>query len=291
MKRKTTGDVLFELFVSVLLAVILVVTLYPFLYVVFASFSDPYRVVTEAGPMFWFKGFTVETYLDVLDTKDIWTGFRNSVMYVIVGVSINITLTILGGYALSRKQLKIRNVVMLGIVFTMIFKGGLIPNYILVRQLNMYNTIWAIVLPSAINTMNLVIMRTGFAAVPADLEESAKIDGASDFTTLTKIALPVTASTVTTLIMYYAVTRWNAWFSAYIYIRNRQLLPLQIILREILIEDNTGTMKDGANAAEVYRAETFKYCTIVISTLPILIVYPFIQKFFGKGVMVGAIKG
>ena len=268
-KRKTRSEILFELFVFAFLTLVLLVTLYPFLYVIFAAFSDPYEVVTNTGLLFWFKGFTTDTFVEVLHTNDIWIGFRNSVMYVAVGVTINMTLTILGGYALSRKKLKVRNIIMLGIVFTM----------------------WAVLLPSAINTMNLVIMRTGFAGVPDELEESARIDGAGDFMILTRIVLPVTLSTVLTLVMYYAVTRWNAWFSASIYIRNRQLMPLQIFLREILIQEKTSTIKDGGNAAEVWRDQTFKYCTIVISTIPVMLVFPFIQKYFGKGVMVGAIKG
>ncbi|MBQ6526931.1 MAG: carbohydrate ABC transporter permease [Clostridia bacterium] len=290
-KRKTTSEIAFEVIVYCLLTLILLVTLYPFLYVIFAAFSDPYEVVTNTGLLFWFKGFTVDTFVEVLHTNDIWIGFRNSVMYVLIGVTINMTLTILGGYTLSRKKLKFRNVIMLGIVFTMIFKGGLIPTYILVRQLGLTNTLWAVLLPSAINTMNLVIMRTGFAGVPEELEESARIDGAGDFMILTRILLPVTMSTVLTLVMYYAVSRWNAWFSAFIYLRNRQLMPLQIFLREILIQEKTSTIKDGGNASEVWRDQTFKYCTIVISTLPIMLVFPFIQKYFGKGVMVGAIKG
>lgn len=291
LKRKTPSEIVFEAVVFCILVFVLVVTVYPFLYVVFAAFSDPYEIVTNTGLLFWFKGFTVRTFVDVLNTNDLWIGFRNSLLYMCVGVTINMTLTILGGYALSRKRLKCRNAIMLAIAFTMIFKGGLIPSYILVRQLDLTNTMWAILLPSAINTMNLVIMRTGFSAVPDDLEESAKIDGASDFTILLRILLPVTMSTVLTLTMYYAVSRWNAWFSAYIYLRERELMPLQIFLREILIQDKTGTMKDGASAAEVYRDETFKYCTIVISTVPILMIFPFVQRFFGKGVMVGAIKG
>ena len=290
-KRASLGrDIVLKLVVRFLLVLVLITTIYPFLYVIYASFSDPFRYYTHSGPLLWFKGFTLNAYSDVIANKNVWIGFRNSLLYTAVGVSINMTLTILGGYTLSRPQLKGRNLIMGLIVFTMIFKGGLIPNYILVRQLKMYNTLWALVLPSAINTMNLIIMRTGFSAMPKELEESARIDGAKDFTILTRIAIPVTMSTILTLTMYYAVTRWNAWFYASIYIRDRKLMPLQIFLRELLIEDATG-LTDGVSTNDVYRLETYKYALIMVSTLPILIIFPFISRFFGKGVMVGAVKG
>lgn len=288
---RSKADLVFDGVVHLFLLVAGIITVYPFLYVLFASFSDSYLMSTHSGPLFWFLDFSLDAYRSVLKNSAIWTGYRNTLFYVVLGVSINMGLTILGGYALSRRNMRFRSVIMFAIVFTMIFKGGMIPNYILVRQMGLYDTVWAIVLPSAINTMNLVIMRTAFAAMPDALEESAKIDGAGDFTILLRIALPVTLSTILTLTLYYAVTRWNAWFSAFIYIRTRSKLPLQNILREILIEGSMGELTDGASASDVYRAASYKYCTIIVSTLPMMLVFPFIQRFFGKGVMVGAIKG
>lgn len=289
--RESFPDRILDAVIYALLALALIASLYPFWHVLIASFSDPYRISIHQGVLLLPKGWSLSSYQSVLSNAAIWTGYRNTIAYVVIGVSVNMTMTIIGGFVLSRSRLKMRNAVMLGIVFTMIFKGGLVPNYIVVRSLGLYDTLWAIVLPSAINTMNLVIMRTGFSSIPESLEESAKMDGASDILVLLRIFLPMALPTITTLVLYYAVSRWNAWFSAFIYLRSRDQMPLQIILREILIENSMGETNDGVSAQEIYRSETYKYCTIIISTVPILLLYPFIQRYFVKGAMIGAIKG
>ncbi len=274
-----------------MLGVVLIVSLYPFWHVLVASFSDPYQISVHRGVLLFPQGFSLGSYESVLSNGAIWVGYKNTLLQVVVGVSINMTLTLLGGFVLSRGRFNSRNAIMSCIILTMIFKRGLFPYYIVVRSLGLYDTIWAILLPSAINTMNLVIMRTGFQAIPESLEESAKMDGASDIVVLIRIFIPMALPTIVTLLLYYAVSRWNAWFSSFIYIRSRDQMPLQIILREILIENSMGETNDGVSAQEIYRSETYKYCTIIISTVPILLLYPFIQRFFTKGVMIGAIKG
>ena len=186
----------------------------------------------------------------------------------------------------------LRNFLMLLAVFTMFFSGGIIPNYLLVRNLGMLNTIWAIVLPTAINTFNMIIMRTAFISIPASLEESAFIDGANDLVVLFRIILPLSKAVLSVIILYYAVGHWNAWFNASIYLRNRDLYPLQIILREILITNSTDIMLTGVHAADRGPVgEIVKYAAIIVATVPILMIYPFMQRFFAKGVMIGAVKG
>ena len=181
---------------------------------------------------------------------------------------------------------------MLMIIFTMFFSGGLIPNYILVRNLGMVDTRWALFIPTAISAYNLIIMRTSFESIPDTLIEAAKLDGAGDFTILFRVALPISNAVVAVMVLFYAVEQWNSWFPAFIYLKNRELWPLQLVLREIIIENNVSDMLTGVDAAEMLAvSESIKYATIVVATLPILCIYPFLQKYFVKGVMIGAVKG
>jgi putative aldouronate transport system permease protein len=201
-------------------------------------------------------------------------------------------MTILGAYALSRKNVKLSQPIMFAITFTMLFSGGLIPLFLLVRNLGMINSRLSIIIPTAINVYNMIILRTNFQAIPDSLEESAQIDGANDFTILVRIALPLSKAAIAVMVLYYGVANWNSWFPAMVYLRNRNLYPLQLILREILITNNIDTMITGADAGD--RAPigvAIQYATIIVSTLPILAIYPFVQKYFVKGVMIGAIKG
>ncbi len=289
--KRTRGELLFDSVNALLLVFIILLTLYPFIYVLFASLSDANKLAMHTGPLFAPIGFSLASYQAVLKNASIWIGFRNTLFYELVGLTINMSCTILGGYALSRKQLAARKPIMLLVLFCMLFKGGLIPNYILIRQLNLMNTLWALTLPVAISTMNLIIMRTSFEAMPLSLEESAKIDGANDFLILFKIAIPLCVPTILTLLLYYAVNHWNSWFPASIYIRDRSKLPLQMFLREILLQGRTGDTSGDVSENMTYLAASYKYSTIIVSTVPILVIYPFIQRFFVKGVMVGAVKG
>ena len=292
--KKTKGEIIFDCCNYVLLALLVVVTLYPCYYVLVASVSDPVKIFAEKGLVLFPKGFSLSSYLEVLKSDQIWLGYKNTVFYVIAGGIVSVLMTVMAAFALTRKELPGKNVIMFLIMFTMYFSGGLIPTYINVMQLGLENSLWAVILPSAVSTYNLIVMRTGFAAVPDSLEEAAKIDGASRLRILWQIILPLSKATVAVVCLYYAVTHWNSWFNAMLYLTDRRKFPLQLILREILIDSDTSSM---VNAMDVgigdasFVGETVKYAVIIVSVVPILCVYPFIQKYFTKGVMIGAVKG
>lgn len=241
------------------------------------------------------RGFTTAAYNMVFKNPNILTGYKNTLIVLIAGTSINLLITSFGAYVLSRKNFAIRKAMMIGIIFTMYFSGGLIPSYLLTyNTLGLGNNLLALILPGAISTWNLIVMRTSFMSIPDSLEESATIDGANDFIILFRIILPVSLPVVAVMILFYGVGHWNSWFSAMVYLRDRELYPLQLILREILILSSTDSMMiDMVGAGEDREAlgESIKYATIIVATLPILFVYPFLQKYFVKGVMVGALKG
>jgi len=279
------GNVLF-------LISLMVVTLYPLLFVLFASLSNASELASHRGLLFWPIDLTFEAYRRVLQNPLILTGYRNTLFIVIVGTALNVFLTALGAYALSRRNVLFKNPVMFLIVFTNFFSGGLIPSYLLIGQtLGLQNTLWALIIPGAVSTFNLIVMRTGFMAVPASLEEAARMDGANDWTILFKIIIPLSWPVVAVMVLFYGVAHWNAFFGALIYIRDRDLYPLQLVLREILISSNTQNMTTDVASGDTFAiGETIKYATIIVATLPILVVYPYLQRYFVKGVAVGAIK-
>ncbi|MCU6791267.1 MULTISPECIES: carbohydrate ABC transporter permease [Paenibacillus] len=290
--KRSKAEIIFGFFNISFLLFLTLITLYPFLYVAFASLSNPSSLASHSGLLLWPLGFNVDGYINVFKNPNIITGYTNTIIYVVVGTIINVFMTALGAYVLSRKGVMLRDPMMMIIVFTLFFSGGLIPNYLLVRSLGMFDTMWALILPGAISTYNLIIMRTSFAAIPDSLEESARIDGANDITILFKIVLPLSQAVISVMILFYAVAHWNSWFSAMIYLRNRDAYPLQLFLREILINSSTDSMITGSNGNDKEAvSEIVKYCTIIIATLPIIAVYPFMQKYFTKGVMIGAVKG
>ncbi len=209
-----------------------------------------------------------------------------------MGLIFNILLTSMGAYFLSRKNIMLKKVVMFMIVFTMFFNGGMIPNYFLINSLKLDNSLWALIIPSAINTFNLIIMRTAFQSIPDSLEESAKLDGAGHFTILFRIILPLSLPTLAVIVLYYGVGHWNAWFNAMLYLRRREMFPLQLILREILIINDTSAMMAGGSFAgdQDLVSETIKYAVIMVATVPILVLYPFLQKYFVKGALIGSVK-
>lgn len=292
MYKKTLGEKIFDGSNYIFLCLLVAVTLYPFIYVLMASLSNPLFVAQYRGLFLWPHGFTLSTYSYVFENPMIATGYKNTLIYVFAGTCINMIITAMGAYALSRRHLIGGTTIMILIVFTMFFSGGLIPTYLNVRNLGLLDTAWAIILPSAINTFNLIVMRTAFKAVPESMEESAKIDGANDYTILFRIFIPLSLPVMAVILLFYLVQHWNSWFPALIYLRSRELFPIQLILREILIASSTDTMTAG-NVAQLDQmpvGETIKYATIIIVTLPILCVYPFLQKYFAKGIMVGAVK-
>jgi putative aldouronate transport system permease protein len=274
------------------LFILMVVTLYPLLHVVFASFSNPNEIIAHRGLLWKPLGFNLEAYKLVFSNPRVYTGYRNTLFIVIVGVALNLLITALGAYVLSRKGVMWNNWFMMLITFTLFFSGGLVPLYLVVKGVGLTNTLWSTILPFAVSTFNLIVMRTSFMSVPDSLEESAKIDGANHFTILFRIIIPLSIPVIAVMGLYYAVEKWNGWFYASIFIQDHNLYPLQIFLREILILSSTDTISSNSAVGEQYQiGATIKYATIMVATLPILCVYPFIQRFFVKGVMIGALKG
>lgn len=289
--RISWGERFFNVFNVLFMLVTVLVTLYPMLFVVLASISKPTEMISHTGLLLKPLGFDMSAYRAVLQNPSIMAGYLNTAFVVVFGVIINILVTSLGAYFLSRKGVLLRNAIMFFIVFTMYFNGGLIPFYFAVRDLHLDNTLWSLIFPVAVNTINLIIMRTAFAAIPSSMEESAKLDGAGHCTILFRIMMPIAMPTVAVMVLYYGVSHWNAWFNATIFIQKRELFPLQVILREILIQNDTNMMTTNASSDERDMISvTIRYAVIIVATLPILALYPLLQKYFVKGVMIGAIK-
>lgn len=290
--RRSNGEKLFDTFNALFMILLMITTLYPFLYVTFASLSQPSLMIKHQGVLLAPLGFSLGSYKLVFENPMILTGYGNTLIYMLTGTILNLFMTSLGAYVLSRKGVYWRNLIMFITVFTMFFSGGLIPFYLIVRGLGLTDKIWALILPTAISTYNLIVMRTSFAGIPDSMEESARIDGANDFTILFRVILPLSMPVVAVMILFYGVGHWNAWFNAMIFLKTREMYPLQLILREILIASSTDNMTTSVASADIEPvAETIKYATIMVATLPILFVYPFLQKYFVQGIMVGALKG
>lgn len=293
--RKKGSEIVFEVLNTLFMIFIILITLYPFLYVVFAAFSKSSLLIQNQGFLLYPQGFNVDAFKAAFSHPMVMNGFKNTIFILVVGVTINLLLTSLGAYFLSRKGVPGKNLVMGLIVFTMFFNGGLIPTYLNIRDLQLYNSIWALIVPFSVSAFNLIIMRTSFMAIPDSLEESAFIDGANDFTILFRIIIPLSIPVISVMILYYGVYHWNSWFPAMIYLQDRKLMPVQSILREILVQNDTNVLSGYSNVAvgdkvEDY-SESIKYAIVVIVTFPILLVYPFLQKYFVKGMMIGAVKG
>ncbi len=297
MKRKLRSDRVFEIINFIFLFFILIIVLYPLVYVISASISDP--VYVNQGTMWLYpRGITFEGYQRVFQNPEIWSGYRNTILYTVAGTAINLLFTVPGAYALSRKDLKGRGIMMGLIVFTMFFGGGLIPSFLLVSWLGMLNTVWALLIPNAVAVYNLIICRTFFQTnIPKELQESAEIDGCSNTVLFLKIVLPLSAPIIAVMALYYGVTHWNSYFSAIIYLKDRNLYPLQLILREILVQNqmNDTMLMTGddmeAMAKQARIADIIKYAVMIVSSLPIIVIYPFMQRFFMKGVLIGSVKG
>lgn len=290
------GDKIFNWVNIVIISVFTLLVLYPLLFVVFASLSDP-RQIFDDVLLLWPKGFTLDGYKRVLGNQDIWMGFKNAAIYTVLGTAVNVVMTTLAAYPLSRKDFKGRQVVTILFTFTMFFSGGLIPSYIVNQSLGIVNTAWVMIIPGAISVYNMIIMRTYFQQnIPLELEESSFIDGATDLQLLLKVVLPLSTPIIAVMMMFYGVGRWNSYFDAMIYLSDRELFPLQLILREILVQNQMGDSVNqimmNANQSEVNALkQSIKYTVVVISSVPVLIFYPIVSKYFEKGIMVGAIKG
>ncbi len=290
--RWAPANVAFNVFNYTVLVFLSLICLYPILYVLFASVSDPMRLTAHRGLLVKPLGFTMRGYQVLMKDKSILTGYRNTLVYVVLGTIVNMVMTIMGAYSLSRPNLMLKKPMMMMITVTMFFSGGLVPWYLTMRQIGVYNNIWAMILPTAIGTWNMVILRTGFQSVPRELEEAALIDGASQFRILKDVIIPLSKPVLAVILLYYTVEHWNAWFNAMVLLTDKSRYPLQLKLRELLVLNSTQAAAVDTSVSEVdsYR-ELIKYCVIVVATVPILCIYPFLQKYFVKGVMVGSLKG
>lgn len=291
IEKRTCGDYIFSAVNGLIMILLMLLTAYPMYYVVIASVTEPSEVMANTGFMLWPETVDFTSYKLLLEYPMMFISYKNTIIYVLSGTFISLLLTTLGGYALSRTEVPGVRLVMKIVTFTMFFSGGLIPKYLTVQSLNMIDTIWAIILPTALSTMNMIIMKTSFMGVPKSLEESARIDGAGDFRILFSIMLPLSMSILAVMTLFYAVGLWNDYFNPMIYLKTRDKYPLQLLLREILVSNSTEELTAGMGDDKSLISQVIKYSTIVISTVPILCVYPFLQKYFTKGVMIGAVKG
>mgnify|MGYP004557519595 CR=1 FL=1 len=291
VEKKTIGDYAFSIINGIIMVLLMIITAYPMYYVVIASITEPAEVMANTGVMLLPGKISFTSYKLLLEYPMMFVSYKNTFIYVIVGTAISLTLTTLGGYSLSRTEVPGVKQIMMLVTFTMFFSGGLIPKYLLVQNLNLLDTIWAIVLPGALSTMNMIIMRTSFMGIPKSLEESARLDGAGDFRILWSIMLPLSTAILAVMTLFYAVGYWNDFFNPMIYLKTRNKFPLQLLLREILVSNSTDELTAGVGDDKSLISQVIKYSTIVVSTVPILCVYPFLQKFFTKGVMIGAVKG
>ena len=289
--KRSRGERIFSVFNYILLTAVMLVCLYPVWYVAAASFSDSNLLVQHTGILLKPLGFSIDAYKKVFQNPMITKGYMNTMFILIIGVALDLLMTSLGAYFLSRKRVLFKKPIMMLIMFTMFFSGGMIPFYINLKELRLTNTLWGLIIPFMISTYNLVILRTSFESIPESLIEAAQIDGAGHFTILMQIVLPLSKAILAVMILYYGVSIWNSWFWASAIIRTREMYPLQVILREILMQNDVTSMTTGVGAADQESvAMTIKYATIIVATVPILCVYPFLQKHFTKGTMVGAVK-
>jgi putative aldouronate transport system permease protein len=289
--RYTPGENVFMVFNYAFLALIALICLYPMLYVLFASFSNNNLLMRHTGLLFGPAGFNTAAYERVFKNPMILLGYRNTLFVLIVGVMLALFMSSLGAYFLSRKNVFFKKPIMLAITFTMFFSGGMIPAYLNLRDLHLTNTLWGLIIPGMISTYNMIIMRTSFQSIPESLTEAAIIDGAGHIRILFSVILPLSKAIMAVMILYYGIGIWNSWFWASVLLRNREMYPLQVILREILLQNSALEMSTGVDAGEQESiAITIRYATIIVATVPVLCIYPFLQKYFARGVMIGAVK-
>lgn len=303
MKKKNSSkgkflrsDRVFDVVNVLFMVVMLIIFVWPLWFVVIASVSDP-NEIWNGNVLLIPKGFTMVAYEALADYSMIWTGYRNTIIYTVVGTLVNLVMTVCAAYPLSRKDFMPRNFFMVMFMITMYFGGGLIPTYLVVSNLNLINTPWAMIIPGACSIYNVIIMRTYFInSIPHSLQEAAELDGANAFQFLMKVVLPLSKPIIAVVALYYAVGHWNDFYTALLYINDQDLLPLQSFLRDILMSNkmslnNMQGLDASAAEAKMQLSQTLKYSVIIISTVPVLCVYPFIQKYFVKGIMIGSVKG
>ena len=297
MKKKISlSDFTFKIVLGFICLFSFIVVAYPLYFVVIASFSSS-TMVNQGKVVFWMKGFSTYGYGQILKDARIWIGYRTTLLYSVLGTAINLIVTMPLAYTLSRREFRLRRPLMALFVFTMYFSGGLIPSYLLMQKLHLMNTIWVMMIPTAVSVYNVIIARSFAENLPAELYEASQLDGCSHFRYFYMVALPLSKAVISVLFLYYFVGHWNDYFSALMYINEEGMKPLQLILRDILLRNQAfangagiGSNTGGASYAQMY-ADQIKFGAIIVSTLPLLCIYPFVQKYFEKGVMIGAIKG
>ena len=289
---RSRTDALFDTGVYAIMIVLSAIFLYPVIYAISSSFSGA-EALLHQEVWLWPVDVTLKSYQLVFEHEYVLPSYGNTILYTVLGTTYSVLLTILGGYPLSRSYLPFRDFFMLIIAFTMLFGGGLIPTFLVVRDLKLINTLWALVFPCAVTPFNLILLRTSMQGIPDAIEESAKIDGANDWIILVRIILPMCMASVMTVVLLYFVAKWNDWFNALIYLNDREKYPLQLILRDILVSNDDKTLNQQMlrEAKNSVSSLGFKCAIMVIAMAPLLVVYPFIQRYFVKGVMVGAVKG
>ncbi|WP_372011226.1 carbohydrate ABC transporter permease [Paenibacillus chitinolyticus] len=291
---QSTREKAFDWAVYALLSLVSLIVLYPLVFVLVASFSSP-EAVMRGEVWLWPKDITWMGYTKIFQNNEILTGYLNTIVYTVVGTAINLILSVAAAYPLSRKDFAGRNVISALMVFTMFFSGGMVPTYLLVKNLGMLNTMWALVIPGAVSVYNIIIMRTFFqSSIPGEMQEAASIDGCSNLGILWKIVLPLSMPIIAVMILFYSVGHWNSYFSGLMYLTDRDKYPLQLFLREILIQGQMQEMLgvgDDSHARNVMEGEAIKYAVVIVANLPVLMLYPFLQRYFVKGVMIGSVKG
>ena len=291
--KMSKGDRVFTIINAIIMILVCIVVVYPLYYVLLASVTDP--VVVNSGKLLLYpEAWYTEGYITTLEYGPLWTAYKNTIVYTVVGTVVSLICTIPAGYALSRMDLVGRKPIMFLFTFTMFFSGGMIPLYLTIQQLNIYNTIWAMVLPVAVSAYNLIVCRSFFdTSVPIELLEAAKIDGCSDFGFFFKIAIPLSKTIIAVMTLFYATAMWNQFFNALMYLQDYDKMPLQVVLRDLVLMNQANQM--GSSGAEMVTrqklAEQLKYCIVVVAAFPLLCIYPFLQKYFAKGVTIGAVKG
>jgi len=290
---RTKADKVFDTINVIILSLVLVIILYPLIFVVVASVSDPLRVL-QGEVWLWPKGLNLESYKLVFSHSQIMIGYRNTLFYTLLGTLINLVMTSLGAYPLSRRDFRARSFFTFLFTFTMFFSGGMIPTYLVVKQLGLLDKIWAMLLPGAVSVWNMTIMRNYFqTSIPFELQESAMIDGCGNLSLLIRIVLPLSVPIIAVMVIFYGVGHWNSYFNALIYLTDQNKYPLQLVLRSILMKEETSEMiaADDSVIRRQMMAEILKYAAIIVSSVPVLLLYPFLQKYFVHGIMVGALKG
>ncbi len=292
--KLSTDDKIFYAAVNIVLTLVLIIVAYPLIYIVSASFSE--RSAILSGQVWLYPvGFSLEGYGEIFKNQNIWTGYGNSLLYTVFGTFLNVFFTMVCAYPLSKRGLPYKNQIMFLFTFTMFFNGGMIPNYMLMKNIGLINTRWVMIIPGLISVYNMIIARTFISnSIPYELWEAAQVDGCSNTRYFFQMLLPLSKAVIAVLALYYAIGHWNAYFNAMLYLSDRSMYPLQLFLREILIS-NTLSEASGMDpemlAAKQGLADLLKYCLIIVATVPVLIVYPFVQKYFATGVMLGSVKG